>query len=519
MKRKKLLAGLMIVIASALSFSCGGGGGGETAETGGGGSGGGGGTGGGGSGGGGGTAVSTYLAYQSSIHLVDPDNPSSPITLSNKPINETEALFAVNSFNTSTKEYSNLHRHSIYWIEESDGDTNVTNGGPIKMAFMVKGSTPPTAKQISNITDACEFIKTEDDAVTGNTYIVVQTASADGECFTNDDGRKFIHSGMTNSDIPIDMSNLDLVTGVDHGNGITGFLILDTQNSILKKCDTNLSNCTNLKNGVSTANWFESNPNNFYDYICIDGDLYLFDGNSMNFLNVSCSGYTSSESDNSAIYAIDNNGNVSKLNHGGNSWVVIYNGGDANDIIGKTQNYVIINTPNGLKAVKKDGSTIITIDPNNRYGFITKNKVFFNKYATNSVSACIWDEGSSGSNCISNSYWVGFSLAVNGTLNISGGYFLPIYRILKVEDVSYTNNQPVGGTLYSVDPANTTSTVNLGTISPDFSLVGGFGIGNKILLAGTNSNYKNDIFYADLTTPNSLQNITNTPNEDEHLVF
>ena len=518
MKRKKLLAGLMIVIASALSFSCGGGGGGETAETGGG-----------GSGGGGGTAVSTYLAYQSSIHLVDPDNPTSPITLTDSSVISARSLFSVDSFNTSTKEYSNLHRHSIYWIEEADGDTSVTNGGPIKMAFMVKGSNPPTAKQISNITDACDFIQTEDDLINRKKYMVVQTSGGDGQCSTNDDGKKFIHSEMTNSDIPIDMSNLDLVTGIDHGNGITGFLILDTQNSILKKCDTNLSNCTDLKNGVSNANWFESNPNNFYDYICVDEYLYLFDGNNLNSLNVNCSGYReyTTESDNNAIYAIDNNGNVAKLNHGGNSWITIYNNGDANDIVGLTQNYVIISTYDninntyGLKAVKKDGTSNIIIDSTGINGFVTANKVFYIKpdYVTNKVSACIWIEGSNSSNCTPNSYWVGPSFSANGAINTSGELFLPAYKILKVEGVNYTNNYPTGGTLYAVDPANTTSTVNLGIVPAGFH-IWGRGIGDKNLLSGIdiNNNY-DDVFYVNLSVQNSLQNITNTPNKSELPIF
>ena len=78
-----------------------------------------------------------------------------------------------------------------------------------------------------------------------------------------------------------------------------------------------------------------------------------------------------------------------------------------------------------------------------------------------------------------------------------------------------------GGTLYAVDPSNPSSKTTLGTLPTNVGVYG-FGIGDDILLAGTDSSsgeYQTDIFYANLSEENSLQRVTNTLNTDEMVIF
>ena len=105
--------------------------------------------------------------------------------------------------------------------------------------------------------------------------------------------------------------------------------------------------------------------------------------------------------------------------------------------------------------------------------------------------------------------WSGFSWAVNGEVTIFGGSFLTIYRLLKTE----------GGNLYAVDPNDPNAKVNLGQIPSGFTLFG-FGVGDDILLTGWNDNDKqSDVFFVNLSTENSLINITNTRNKNEKAIF
>jgi len=531
MNKKALVKGLLLsllFLSGTFLTACGGGGGGggDSVSSGGGsgGSGGGsGGGGGGGSGGGGGTGTTaTYLAYfdpNGGVYLVDPSNPTSPIQVSNQPVLSAESLVAVSSYNSSTRTYSDLHMYAIFWIEGG------TSGGPVKKLSMVKGSGTPTPRQVSNITNACDFGYSEDDYVNKVKYMVVRTAGADGECGTGDDGRVFIHSNMNSGDAPINMGNKEIITGISGGlsnPAITGFLVLESGS--IKKCDTNLSNCSVLESGVSRAGEFGENPNNGNKYICADGQLHLFDGTSLRSTGLECNLEWTWDSDDTAIYAVDSSGNVRKLTFGGSSWQTIYDGGDASSIGGITQNYVIIKTfmsGGGLKAIKKDSPSQVTIESSALdlvSIWATSNAFFYIKRDGTRIYACVWNEGASTPSCTQDAYWAGLSFAVNGTLTTSITS-LPIYKLLKVEGVSYASGQPVGGTLYAVDPANPSSKTSLETVPANFHLFA-FGVGDHILLRGDDlSPVQSDVFYANLSTANSLTRITNTTDKNEYPFF
>ncbi|MDQ7038203.1 MAG: hypothetical protein Q9N26_03260, partial [Aquificota bacterium] len=277
-----------------------------------------------------------------------------------------------------------------------------------------------------------------------------------------------------------------------------------------------------------------SDPTNGNQYICVDGILHLFDRRNLNLnrIGVSCgsSGGSNDQavSDDQAVYVVSG-GNVLRLPHDGTSWQTIYGGGDASEIFVHTRNYLIVYTSYtspGLKAVKKDGSgTVITLSTSSVHLTVaTSDKVFFTEVTiggggvVTSIKACEWSEGSLSPTCSDNSYWAGASLATSGTVNTSGGILIPIYRLLRVDGVDLTNGYPSGGTLRAVNPSDG-STTDLGTVPNDF-FVFGSGVGDHLLLRGIDHvNNQNDVFYVNLSSPNSLQNLTNTTNSSEYPIF
>ena len=493
MKRKKFLTALFTSAGLSLAvISCGGGGGGGSSST-------------------ATVQTKTYLAYKASIHLVDPDTLNST-QISDKPILDTASLMVVNSFNVNTRQYSDLHVDSIYWIEEADNNTGQTNGGPIKGISVVKTDQQPQAKQISNTDSACYFLNTYEDYVNRIFYSVVQTAGADGECNTQDDKSVFISSLMGSNDTAIDLDGKNIITDIDKGTGITGFVVWNNTEGTLYKCDTNLSNCSQLMDNVLSVSDFVSNPKTFDEYLCINNELYLFDGNQLTDRNVSCGNYDNTEADGNAIYARNaNNETIEKLDHSGtDGWLTIYDGGDVQWIAGITQNYVVFVTDNGtLKAVKKDGSETLEIENQGTItdAYIQSTKAFYNKETNNTSYACVWDEENNDVSCEENAQWIGFSLAPFGTLLEDDENAIPVYKMLKES----------GSTIYSVDPAQTTDKLKLGQLPPNYVYPYAFGIGNNLLLVALDelNGEQSDIFFIDVSEENSLKQLTNSTDKNE----
>jgi hypothetical protein len=504
---KKFVVSSMILGTALLLNACGGGDSGSSIV--------GSGSSGGGSVGSGGGTTATYLVYTvegGGLYLVDPANPTQPIKITDKAVRILTKEYAVNNLDPNTKNYKDLHVRAIYYVE---GDK-----GPIMRLSLVKGSSTPQPVQVSKLNDlVCDVQGPE--GLVGTQVMIVSTAGSDGNCNTKDDGQYIVTSDMTSNSNPIDITGKYFVTFVD-GNDlmVKGVIIKDKDSNTLKFCNVDLSNCSQLDQGVTAVDDIASN--NQKEYLCVDGKIKIFDlsTSSLSPTNTDCKNGVSYDEDDQYVYYVDS-GNIKKLdmNNVTAGWQTIYNGGDINYIEGITQNYLItINTEEKLVAIKKDGSSKTVISDGNFF-IATPNRLYFTKYTQDSngtivnVNACYWDEGSANPFCDSDGTdWVGFSFAVDGTLNYSSFGFT-VYKLLKVEG----SNGGKGGTLYAVDPSNLNK-INLGNIPSNFS-VGGGGIGDNILLSvydiSNPLQYLYDVFFANLSTPNSLKNITNTPDKNE----
>ncbi len=501
----KLLLLTALLVGVSL-IGCGGGGGGGGGGNGGGG--GDGGDGGDGGGGGGGQVTKTYLAYSGSLILVDPENLNNRVTVSNAGI-DWLSLMAVNGWDPQTRTYSDLHRYETFIIEN--------NKSPVYAVPLVKGSQSPQKRQISNINNACRFIGAHYDYVNKKAYLEVRTAGQNNTCGDADDRWFLINNTMSNSTAPIDITGKEILTSFDGGfqnPAISGFIALDNQNNI-QKCDTNMQ-CTNIGQYSNNIEDVGTNPANGHIYLCIDGTLNLFNGQSLNSLGIQCGSFPDWDfySDESGLYAKDPNGNIRKLNHGGNNWTTIYNGGDIDYISSSTNNYLLTRpttATSGLIAIRKnDGSAVTLSDSGTGWTIPIGDKVFFDKYMT--TESCRWTEGSSQPTCTNNAYIAGFTMSTHGTWSTG------IHRILEVRNVDTSGQIPGGGTLHSVDPS-TGNSIPLGQV-PQNMMLFAIGIGKYTLVSGYDyNNNQADMLVTDVTQQNSLQRLTNTPNVDENIVF
>ncbi|MGC9188963.1 MAG: hypothetical protein ACP5F0_06690, partial [Sulfurihydrogenibium sp.] len=433
---------------------------------------------GGGSGGSGGGATATYLVYTvegGGLYLVDPANPTQPIKITDKAVKILNEGF-VATLSYSNMQYKDLHVRAIYYVE---GDK-----GPLMRLSLVKGSSTPKPVQVSNLTDVCNVLHVG--GLVEPNVMLVETVGNDGICETSSDNGKYIvRTDMDSSSEPINVTGKYLVTFVySDDDKVKGAIIKDS--NILKYCDVDLSNCKTLTNVVYVSD-IGSDDQNQKEYLCVDGKVGIFyqSQNSLSLTQVDCNNYVVDNNGRAynmhymddiryIYYTDDKDRNIKRLDKNSveAGWQTIYNGGDIEDIVGMTQNYLIAYAT-GMKLVaikKEDGSSKTLIsDGYVEYSIPTPNRLYFTKYTQDSngnyiVNACYWDEVSATPSCDANgTAWIGFSYAVDGTLNYSS--YFTVYKLLKVEG----SNGLAGGTLYAVDHSNLNSKIKLGDIPSNFS--------------------------------------------------
>jgi len=485
------------------------------------------------------TPNKTYLAYLGSLYLVDPDKPSQPIEISQLPTNDGRSFIKLN-INSENKTYTNLHYQEVYYVVESDNDTGTVNGGPLKRISLIRTNSIPSPNQISNLTDVCSIIDEFDDIENGIAYMVVDTSGQDGQCFTDDDMYYFVNSKMSGTNEAKLLKDVNIIASVggDLANPkIDGFIVYFRDTKTLEKCNVNLDVCNNIISNnidINNVKYIARNPNNGNIYLCIDSNEGSFIGKfsvSQNssvdlIINIdNCSNISNIQTDNNAIYYIlKSDHNIYKLSYDSSDLQTLYDQGDAENILAMTKNYLIVRINNQLKAIKKNGvvnTAVYNLSSNEEVFAIINlsDKWLFSIYNIDEdkAKACIWKEDFlSGTNCEDNSYWAGESFATSGNIDVSTGWPLSIYKILKVENA--TSISQGGGILYAVDPSTLNSKTKLGDLS-DVSFLFGSGIGDNLLLVGEITSKlastQSDIFFVNLSQPNSLQRITNTSNKNE----
>ncbi len=519
MKNKKLLKYGILTVAAVSLISCGGGGGGSS------------------SGGGSTPGEKEFLYYTSSVYLVDKDNLTSKFKVFDKSVISTETLFSVSSLDENTGSYSGLKPYQAFFISEEDNDVSSRNGGKIyKLLLSSPNSSNPVPQQITSISDACDFKDFYDDILNKKAYFVVQTAGDDGLCDSSDDGEVFISSDMNSTDSGITGKKVINSIQVFEGSTVEGFIV--KEGTELKKCNTDLSECETLLSNVNDVKKIVKQPGEKNVYYCIltsedtQGHIYEFNGSSLNPLSYPCDTteeYTG-EADEQAYYFEDND-NLKRLVFSSNSVETVYDVGTSFDIKALTNNYVVIKKGYDILAIKKDGSNNYTlVNGNTAFAFyilpigtkVIFNEIFKNNGSPAGMKACYWEEGGSVNCSPENSKWVGLSIPENGNVSFNSSLSIPVYKLMRVEGANFEPYFKMkGGTLKSIKVSDMSTERILGNVPNDFDLSITVGIGSKTLVEGIDygHNCKKDIFFVDVDENNSLQNITNTPDEDEESPF
>ncbi len=452
----------------------------------------------------------TYLYYDSSLHLVDADNINLHKEVTSNELLDHTTVIDFASFDQTSKDYTNLHRHEVCYIE--DENSNSSDGGVLKCVSLRKDEDP---RQVSNGSGFCDIENVYEDAISEHIYMVLTSVGSDGICDTADDTTVFVNSMMDDNSAPISLANIEILAPIhDFEFGeITGFYIL--QNDSIKKCNMDLSNCTDILSSTTEAS-FMAHKNGDY-YICAEsstkghsssnGNIYKISGTNIENTDVSCSPDDLEESyfSGNEIYFLEED-KLKKFDTVSKSVSTLYI--NVSNIVGISDYHIVVKTRSGIEIVKKDQTHIMNIyvgDP--LFIFSHKNHLL---YSTDN-QACMWmDDGNQGTtNCIDNSQWIGVVASKDGKINdesIHGNIqFSKILRLDGNKLIVVDFSDPLGnGTV-------------LGQLPPGYKPFPFlFKLGDSMLLSFMNaSTNKRDIFFVDVTKQNSLVQITNTPNEDE----
>ncbi len=503
---------------------------------------------GGGGGSGGQSQADTYLFYSGSLYYVDPTNPSSPTKLENQDIKDYFLPLTVTGYDANTNHYQGLHKKYIVYIVN----------GKIYKANAELSSGTPTPQQVSNITDACEFEENFDEPLSpDDTYALVRTAGNDASCNTTDDKYYLIKLSLSSSDAPTSLGNKMVIDAYSsqETKTVEGFLV--QEGNKLYECNTTLSTCNQLKDGVSDIEVIGAYDVNDPKYLInIDGNLYTFDGASKQLSSAPVvSGFGDPVEyimDNNAIYVWykqNSSGGVTDIIEkiSFNTWnkTTLYNVTRPNlSLEGRplgvqslvlAKDYIVFgdvylddsNNPKiAIKAISKDDDNVFdveTINPDENPQFIAvyDNRIFYNRLANSGFKYCYLDISSSStsSNCDGNGYIAGETIGQNGYFTPSD--FVTPEKLIIVENCSMdsSNSYCFGGDVYIANPSDMSKN-QIGSLPTDIKSFFAFGIGRYLLGQGnTNiSDPKYDIFF--ISVPDSsLTRITNTPSINEQVLF
>jgi len=493
----------------------------------------------------------TYLAYEASIHLVDPAT-LEEIPISSEEIINYSILPDITNINLDTLTYEDLYTKELIFVAGADLSNNIIK---IFKVPLVKGETP-TISQVSNLSNACKIYNTIGGDLTNDLiYFTVFTAGSDGECWTSDDELVFVNSKMDENTSPIPLKDIGSIIGKYSGTSpleIAGFYVL-SPNSELKKCDTQLSNCEVLSSVPSTGFFHVRDALRRETYFCINGEIYTIKDGDNNLVNTKASCFENLEpsyigstitQDKNSIYFITFNQSVSdyivmKYNKDEQGTITLgsvygdlglsvnltYTPETVPIFYGNTVNKLIIkdNYENKLIAMDKSSGEITEIKTFSWSDQIKEKKIYkdyilFNYRNDQGKYACFWKEGMSEAQCEENAMLMGILYNNFGTLSfdfldeINEDPELEIYKFLAVK-----NDREI----YVIDPNDITNQTLLGTL-PEGYMVDEFfyGLGNKLLISALNTNLASplrDIFYIDVDN-NTIKQLTNTEKIDEIVI-
>ena len=463
-------------------------------------------------------ATASYLFYSDDnggLYAVDSSSPTTPQTVDTGVASNSTAKTVNGTYDSTTKQASGIHTHYLVYAK----------GGKIYRVNTVKGqSLTPT--QVSSETGAstiCWKSPASDFMTVDNSIYMYILPGTDGNCNTSDDIEKMVTAGMAASTSPITITPKTrnrLGYGIYDANlSIVGFFV--TEGGVFKKCNVNLTTCSDLKTGVSSVSDMGEYIAQLKIYLKIDNGLYVYDAgaNTLSSSLYTFTGTTGSRgtTDSSAFYFVDG-AKILKLPHNTSSvTTLVTETASINDYqLQLTDNSVVYEvSQKTMKAVPKTGGAATTLASvsgasDSVYGEgLPGNYVYYAKTVSGIPSTGrILDDGTGGSE-VSNSKWIGGPMASTVSLSL-GSMGFSIGRYIRVDGCTSTGCG--GGTLKSFDLSTyPVGEINLGQLPNDISSFNANGYGSDLIGVGYSTDYTlSDMFYLNVDTANSLVRITNT---------
>lgn len=451
-----------------------------------------------------------------SILAVDPKNPSVNPVVVDPAATSGEAGLLDGKWSAAEKKITDTYFRTIIYA-------NSDNGKLFKVSALKADSLTPT--QVSNETGAvttCGAGSVPDFADHNNSMYLYLLPGGDSACSTGDDVLKMVRLGMGPSDSPITITKERISILWDPATGAwVGNLAVD--GSDLVRCDQNFQNCgAPLISFTKTLREFENDPLDGSVSLRVDGNLYRYDDKdgSLKLLHPFAAPCCGGDAEQDATHTFFNDGNqILKVPNDGSSPVTPVVTASNFTSMEITSGRVIYRerisaSEATIKSISKSGTSPATLIPSTTdlisISATEGNFVYYSNVSLMSTGV-IQDDGT-GEVITPNSIWAGGTMS--STLSAAND---PKARLIRAEGCSSTSNC-AGGTLKSFDAAIHSGEVTLGTIPSDIVTINFLAaFGNDVLGEGVDGAGNSDIFFANVTTENSLQRLTDTPAKSERL--
>ena len=435
--------------------------------------------------------------------MVDPANPSAtPAVVEAGATTGERGIFSGTI--DANQQLTNWHTRTIIYAK---GD-----GRLYKISTLRDNSQTPS--QISSEAGASILCDTDwrvDFSDHNQSVYLYELAGNDGNCLlAGDNIWKMVRVGMSATDSPITAKKV--VGGIwDTNSAIIGFLVIEGQEIV--RCDKNFQNCSPV---ISFAN---EGKRLWGSLLQVDNKIYHYNVNTsslsspLHTFSVGTPTSVPRASDGFNLYFADGVKLLSlPLNGSKLSTLLVTENGSINTIALTTNSATYI-VSGSIKAIGKLGGGPATVLVQNDAIQLTAtgNHVYYNRLSPTVVSSGVINDDGAGGTELIGSFWNGSTLSSTET---ASGFALK--RLIRAEGCSV--NSCKGATLKSFDAATNSGETILGTTPDDVNNIFLFGFEDQILGVGNDVGDNADVFFADVTQPNSLKRITKTSTIDEALI-
>jgi hypothetical protein len=472
-------------------------------------------------------------ATDNGLYAIDPENPTdTPIMIESGGIQRDSGVnqIAAYEYDQMTQEVKGYYYFALVYTK-TDGKLYKVN--PIK-----SGSLTP--ERVSSETEADSICKGE--AFGGRKGNLTQTiyvyflSGPDETCYTQDDIHKMVRLDMGVTDAPILIKTpIDYLANANAS--LSTWLVWDQD--VVKRCDTNFSNCVTVPGELSKGAKFQEWLGDTYYLIQNDNKLYIYNQSTN---NLSPSLYASGSpvyggylvdathvyfSSSGSIYKIPRDGSAAATPIDTEPKYIDYLIGFAGDKL----IYVASGVRDGAIIKSLNTKTLVTSDvvdlagKNLLYAFLsTADKIFYGSYGFQFDGPLLFESGSinvDGSGKVEQKNSRGFPLVFSNKLEVRSSQF-KVKNAIQISNYDTTKSEfGEGNSVFKSFDEKGNFIATLGSLPKAIAYSCEIDFSAPVLCAVHVKDMdplQSDIYFLNSSQPNSLVRITNTSDVDEILV-